>query len=454
MQHNKISSKQIFSLSLLFFAMAFYVIFAFVDGVDVCNDSNGYMIMDVAREPFYPLLLALFRSIFGEGETYLFATILFQSILAGFATWSITFFLTKKLSLSKLETLVIYALPFMVSLLCRFGAQRAAMYSNSILTEGITFSLFLIFFRYLLEYVIDQTKKSAVISILLAIILISTRKQMMICLLLIIVAILLVMILRKTWLKSIVSIVVAAILILLCTQGIDYYYNYTVRGVWARHTSDTRFITTVGYYVMDEEDLSNIEEDSIRELAADIYTTCTDGGYTFQSVKDKNWSAKVEHYMNNYDLIQINTMWPSVQEYVRNVENVPEHMLNYRTDEILNEMNNAFFFTNIPAVLDIFQANFRYGMVTTIAQKHTLLNWYSLIAYLGFIGLLIIRLFRLKKNPSKGNVMCCLFGVLVLFSILLNVSLVAAVIFCQPRYTIYNMALFYMAGFLLLKNRE
>ena len=41
-------------------------------------------------------------------------------------------------------------------------------------------------------------------------------------------------------------------------------------------------------------------------------------------------------------------------------------------------------------------------------------------------------------------------GGLVLLSIFFNVGLVSLVIFCQTRYTIYNMALFYIALILML----
>lgn len=41
---------------------------------------------------------------------------------------------------------------------------------------------------------------------------------------------------------------------------------------------------------------------------------------------------------------------------------------------------------------------------------------------------------------------------LTLLSILCNVGLVSLVIFCQTRYTIYNMPLFYISLILLLYN--
>lgn len=43
-------------------------------------------------------------------------------------------------------------------------------------------------------------------------------------------------------------------------------------------------------------------------------------------------------------------------------------------------------------------------------------------------------------------------AVIVLFSILINVTIVSTVIFCQSRYTIYNMPLFYISGVVLWTN--
>lgn len=61
------------------------------------------------------------------------------------------------------------------------------MYSNSILTEGIACSLFLIFIRYLLEFYYRRRMKSLVIASALSFILIATRKQMYITLMLLII---------------------------------------------------------------------------------------------------------------------------------------------------------------------------------------------------------------------------------------------------------------------------
>lgn len=65
-----------------------------------------------------------------------------------------------------------------LSLLYRMVSQPPAMLSNSIITEGLSISLFLIYFRYLLEYALKSTEKPLVFATILSVVLISLRKQM------------------------------------------------------------------------------------------------------------------------------------------------------------------------------------------------------------------------------------------------------------------------------------
>lgn len=450
---------RILSIGLLLFAEIFYLVFALMDGVDLNPDSSTYINMDIAREPLYPLFLAMLRGIFHKEQTYLLVAVIIQSLLAGFATWILSMYLMKLMKLSIPEALVIYSLPLAVSLLCRFGAQRGFMYSNSILTEGVTLSVYLIFFRFLIEYIIEHTKKSFAWCTVLAILMIATRKQMMICLGMFAIGIILVMVKKRSFKKGIVTLLVSCIIVLLLSSGIDYIYNYSIRGVWGKHSSDTRFLTTMGYYVADSEDMSNIDDENLRNLASEIYTICDTNGYT-RSHATGNWNDRVDHFLNHYDLIQISTMWPMVQEYVKNVEQVAASQIDYRTDEIFRVMNKALLYSNLDKAFLVVLDNFGYGLVTSIAQKHPVLNWYVVIAYLSFIGLLIMRFIQWKQARKENSQSSSLAGhallicLLVLLSILMNVGLVSLVIFCQPRYTIYNMSLFYIAGLLLLKKRN
>ena len=100
---------------------------------------------------------------------------------------------------------------------------------------------------------------------------------------------------------------------------------------------------------------------------------------------------------------------------------------------------------NIPKIIATFMDNFLSGLVTTVAQRNSLLIWYSIFIYIIYLLLLF---YHIRKGESWFII---LFSSLTLLSILLNVGLVSLVIFCQTRYTIYNMALFYISLMLMLE---
>ena len=71
------------------------------------------------------------------------------------------------------------------------------------------------------------------------------------------------------------------------------------------------------------------------------------------------------------------------------------------------------------------------------------LNLFSeIIMYLALLALLV---WCIRHGQTRATI----FGLLTLASIAANVGLISLTIFCQARYTIYNMGIFYTALFLL-----
>ena len=173
---DQMNKKTLQSGILILVSMLFYLYFAWHDGVVICEDSPTYINMNITREPLYPLLLEIMRRIFGEN--YLFATVVFQSILAALAAVSIPLFFKREQNISYICEWFLMIIPMGCSLLCRFAAKRASMYSNSILTEGIACSMFLLFTRFLLDYIICRRKRSLFYAGIFSFLLVSTRKQM------------------------------------------------------------------------------------------------------------------------------------------------------------------------------------------------------------------------------------------------------------------------------------
>lgn len=435
---------ELFSILLLVSSLAFYLFFAFFDKGIICVDSPSYITMSLSREPFYPLLLAALRKLFGEsGEAWLLAAAVLQSILAALCAWSLVCYLWKELQLEKAVAFFLLLLPMAVSLLCRFAAGRESMYSNSILTEGIAVSLYLLVFRYLLEYCFHQSRKSLVLSCLLCFIMVSTRKQMLVCPALLALCILGTGIVQKHLKRALITCALSLLLVFSCVFLLDRGYNYALRGDFVGHSSDNRFLATMVFYTAEKEDAGSIQDPQIRNLFLDIYNTCDENGYLKHSA-GKGWLNRVTHFGDYYDSIQINTMWPGIREYVNANYEGGEVELEEKIDKITSQIISSLLPAVWPGILASFADNFLSGLVTTVAQRTPLLIWYSILAYAVYLALLIRRLIANPYGPVT------VLGLLTAASILLNVAAVSAVIFCQTRYTIYNMPLFYISGFLLL----
>lgn len=455
------SRRDTFFLSaMLIFSAVFYLFFAFGDGPYLSPDSETYITMSLHREPLYSLFLALMRALFGpDREKYLMAAIVVQSLLTAAASWAIPAFLYRKLSLPKPVACLLLAMPFAVSLLCRFGAGRRAMYSTSIESEALALPLFLLFFRFLAAYVMDERSrlKNLCITIFFCILLISIRKQMYAALLILMVVLFAEMLSSKCWKKGLLSLAVSALTVLLAVTGLDLSYNTVLRGETVRHSGDSRFLLTMIFYTAERSYGGKIDDPAIRELFYDIYDTCDKAGYLKHSAPD-GWLPRVNHFGDHYDHIQIDTLRPGVTDYVAANEPGTETEMAARVDEIMQTMTGSLLPSCLPSMIGCFFDNMLSGLVTTVSMRTFLLSIAALILYAGYLSLTVLCIVRTKRccapgtsvfTKKKARPEVVQFSMLVLLCIIVNVAVVSAVIFCQSRYTIYNMPLFYMGGILM-----
>lgn len=434
-----------FSIFMLLVSLIFYMFFAFYDGAVICVDSPSYIDMNISREPAYPIFLAFFRFIFSglHNDFYLTAVIFIQSLLAAIAAWSFAAYTSKEFKLNKLFSLFVLFIPLFVSILCRFAAKRGSMYSNDILTEGIAISCYFLFFRFIIEFILHQSKKSFLYAWILTFLLISTRKQMFISLFLLVLSILIIFFKNNKHFKGIILSFLCVISILLSTTLLDLGYNYALRGEFIRHSSDTRFITTMAFYTAERNDSQYIDDKEIQNLFLEIYDICDQNGY-LKSSAGKGWLNRVSHFGDNYDHIQIDTMWPLICQFSATHYGDDIVSMNEHADQIMNIINQSVIPHNLPKIICTFMDNILSGLITTVAQRNPVLIWYSLFIYLFYIALLAVHIFITENSKI------ILFASLTFVSIALNVGLVSMVIFCQTRYTIYNMALFYISLLLMI----
>ena len=464
---NKITNyakENFFSMIMLAITLAFYMFFAFYDGAIICVDSPGYINMSFSREPFYPLLLACFRLC--SPENYLFYVIIFQSLLMAFSGWILADYLKKSLSIHNLYSIILYILPMATSILCRFAAKRASMYTNSIMTEGICTSLYLLFIYTILNYIWNHSTAHLFFSWLIAFIMFSSRKQMLMVLPILFLAITYTNHKKQNIWKVVIMAGTICFLIFPAFKLFDCTYNYFLRGSFQGHSSSNRFITTMVFYNSERSDADYIPDAEARELFLNIYDVCDTKGY-IASHAGNGWYQEVSHFGDHYDHIQIDTMWPMILQHARETINkqyqntkLTEKELNTLYDTETDRLNSIIIRSvlphQMPELAKSFFNNFLSGLVTTIAQRKPILLPYVAAMFLIYIAL-TVRLtwycYKYHTVSLQGKEVLektLHFSLISLLGILFNVFLVSAVIFCQTRYTIYNMPLFYMGGAALL----
>lgn len=315
------------------------------------------------------------------------------------------------------------------------------MYSNSILTEGIAISCYFLFFRFLIEFCLHRRKKAFISCWMLVFLLISTRKQMLIALFMLVFGILYCFFKDKRYLKGLSLSFVCIVSVIFSVFCLDWGYNYVLRGEITRHSGDTRFITTMAFYTADRADAQYIKNEEIRSLFLEIYDICDNNGY-LKNAAGHGWMNRVSHFGDYYDCIQVDNLRPMVNDFAMKRYNNKVTASKYG-DYIMDTINRSVIPHNPVKIFATFADNFLSGLVTTVAQRNSILVWYSLIVYLLYAALLIWHIIVAKDSKI------ILLASFVMVSIIINVGLVSMVIFCQTRYTIYNMALFYI-GLLLL----
>ncbi len=424
--------------------LIFYASFCFIFGPVLGADSRGYINMIAAREPLYPLILAFFRLIFPEG-IYLNAVVLFQNILQAFAVCFCVEFFKKRFELNEAVTVFMYIIHFGVAVMCQFISERGAVYSNMIMTEGITMSLWIIFITLLIKAVLDDSKMAYVSVMLVLTLMMAARKQMAVGYIVTMAAVILCRIGKDNVKKYLIRIALVAAglgLSVLLVFGIMGVYNFALRGKFAKNTRDMNLVLTTTLYVADREDVKLIGDDVARKLFSETMSILDKNGSNI-SYAGSGWESLAEHYEYHYDLITIDTTKDLFEEYARNEGYSDEMEIQAEADRLSGVIVKSLIMDNLGKYIKIYISSVLTGLVNTVAHKGTLLNIYAFIVYVIAIVMMVLCYSKREMRDTADT------ALIVTGAIFVNVGVTAALIFCQSRYMIYNMALFYMVLLLM-----
>lgn len=455
-----VNSKSVIILNgmLLAVSFLFYLMFPLCDGPIWCVDSASYVSMDISREPLYPTFLALMRKISvifgGEGvveQGSLLLAVIVQSLLAGFVTWFAGLTIKRIKNQSIMLQFATMGFQFAVSLICRFGAIRGSAYTDCIMTEGLGFSLFVLFTLELYLYVKTEKKRYLAGTLLLSFLLISLRKQMLITLLIMVTVFFWYFIIRDKKFRKFFCLLGLLLGVFISCKLTDRVYNYVVRGEWIEHCHNSMgFLCTLLYSSDTEKDSTLFQDDTVKELYLEIMSQVDEQQLHYRYA-DQGWLAVCGHFADSYDAIGYGIINPVVEGYIEDNYSLSYIEAAQKYDEICGMMSRTLIRQSAMPMVQVYTYNIGRGFVNSIARATRVLCIYAVIAYIG-MGILAGCLVKLRKEGiMRDEIQSSLsFAFIVMLEITINSLVVGVTIFTQPRYMIYSMGLFYTAGCMLL----
>lgn len=434
-------------LSFLFFG-----ILCAVFGVGLYPDSESYLHMAAEREPLYPLFLHICQILFGNHQ--LQGAIILQNILAACSVAYFTcvmsrlFLKEEKSVLAWVGTLILWGCALMPHLMTPLGSASHMVLSNSILTEGLTYPLYLLFTTELIRGLFEKEdlQKQAYAQALFSVfLLLMLRNQMLTTLVVWLIVVGFSVLKRKaTWRRKILQcggLFLAVVLVLfLKSSCFQIYYNHYCDGYSGKDLGNVGFLANVLYLADDKEDVI-IQDNALQTAYEQMRTEQKKQGLFVQ--RGGTPVGRALNYEDCYDPLKFDIIQPILEKELY-AQGMAGREVNARVYEQCGELFQGLLSTVMGDYIHLILDNLCLGLIRTVSLPRGIF----LVAGVGvYLVLLVLLLWNGRKKGSKE---ISLLLILALGMTLLHTGATAAVIMCLSRYVIYNTTLLYSAGFLAL----
>lgn len=435
--------KRLHKRSIILITALLLFLFFLTDGVVLCKDSQGYLNMSLGREAGYSLFLHAFFMIFGE-TFFARAAVLFQIVLWGVAICLLTFAMEKLWSLNSVQGFVIWGIQIAFLLLLKFGSGLGAVYANTLLTEGLTYPLYFLFFKAACQLNVSFTKKRMAEMLGYCALLMLIRTQLAVTFMAVAIFWLLKAFFRRTSWKQWGMLATGCILGMLLVTGAEKGYTFLVHGVASGPVGSSSFLLTTGLYEAEESDAELYTEPEERQLFEALYHQVQEKKAGASFAESKGFLPKPEHYSQNFDVIKFEITSPFFYNYLRDQGITDETQILLKLDQMSRKLGLPLVKKHLGAKLWLTAQECIRGAMRSIAKCNRLLAVPVVLLYLLYMVLMIVA-FRAKKTENTG--WCALFLLIVMAG---NIAATALMIFCEPRYVLYNMVPFYSMEYVML----
>lgn len=421
-KHNIVTYAIMLGLGLLFYLLP---------GEWLCIEDDSVRYLSEGGEgvlPAYPAFLSLLRILFSE-QYFLHAAVIIQSILAVVCTFLFVKMLNEQFQLRRIECILLYLLsmlPFSIYL-------PESGITHQIMTEGITYALFYLFFTAMIKTIWTLEYKWYFGSLAMAVLLGMTRSQMMF-LAVVCMAVLLWLIYKKAGGRTLLKLCVCSLIL---AAGVVFVF-------WKKvENSASQFNTVImarGFYEADKEDVELFNDDMMQEIFLRTYELADENGRRYEHAKPGlyMWQDLVYDRMNLFAL-------QAIDEYD---ENHPDKRARSEASvifelgiKILLEHFDRYLYHSIRLMMPSFIATVFFQIEPVYLLCHFTALFIYLFAIAGsvFVG----------RMGGDRNVV--VFSISIVSILLVMVVMVNLLFIGLQRYMVYGMGIFYCAMYLLCK---
>ena len=411
------------------------------------SDSYQYLNQFVTREPLYSLLLKGMKIVFGE--KYLFPLCLFQNLLAVISVYWLYVRITDLFEFPVLFELGVAILLVVPHIITPLASQSGMIITNSVLTEGITFSLYYIWMGMMLTLLLrkygHKQDSGIILSGLLAVCLALTRGQFLLCLTVWFLVGAYVLVMQKEY-KKILLVFIGFIVLFFGKTYFTKTYNYLESGIFTNTVAGKPMMLANALYVADIEDGIDIANEDLHQ-AYENMILLIDNEQLSIKYAEGNIIEKAQFHEYGHETINFDIIDPEIEAVIEKKDGITAkkymHLM-VKMDEYAGEIFGDILPHIFPEYIQNYFEIAALGFVRSIAIDRSIFSGYAVIMYILAIVLAVLSLRRNKDSNSAK------FMLLSLLSIMGTVFGTSIMIECVSRYMIYNFPFFYIAGMAML----
>ncbi|MBD5445162.1 MAG: hypothetical protein HDR29_06375 [Lachnospiraceae bacterium] len=470
---SKVRKQWIQILVLTVIGIVFYLCLG-QEWITLEDDSPSYMYPAGQQGvmPVYPLFLFILKRIFGQ-KLYLDAAVVIQSILAIVCTMIFVLYLQKQFQFNFAEVILLYIasmLPFSIYL-------PESGITHYILTEGLSYALFYLYFIFLMQYIFEKKTKWLLCTIAMSVFMESTRSQLIFLMAITTAAYIGVEFIKhkdskgikkaaRTVLNIMIGAIGAIIMVMLVYKIYGFYLKYqmpviekfnqaeTAAGTELSNTtgnssvksgsqrSTSQFTTLIvirGAYEIDEEDISLFDTVEMQEIFQRVFTAIDEKQYRYVYARQDLYMWK--------DLV-IDRISPLVTKEVNAyLEENPDISLD--VPQVRRELGMKILLRHFDRYL---YHSLRLMIPSFIASVFFQIEKIYLLCHIITLLLFVIDIIGIAYCLKRGgNKKVAVFALTTLGAIFLMVIIINLVFVGFQRYMVYAMGIFYCSLYLLAK---